>query len=278
MSTQQQLTDDQLKEIALQNYKNEEVKSYNFPTETVPLPSKGLLYPKDHPLASGFIDLKYMTAREEDILTSSNLIKQGTVLDKLMQSLIVSPVRYDDIYVGDKNAIMIASRILGYGKDYEIEVEDPFSPGTKQQLTIDLQDITDKEIDWSLIPENENKFEFILPNSKRKITFRLLTHGIENQIAQDLKMKKLKKSDGIDREFTTRLKHIITSVDDETSRLYIDNFVDNELFSLDSRALRDHMKNVSPDVDLTFEFVSDVTGESLLMDIPLGTSFFWPRG
>jgi hypothetical protein len=278
MSTQQQLTDDQLKEIALQNYKNEEVKSYNFPTETVPLPSKGLLYPKDHPLASGFIDLKYMTAREEDILTSSNLIKQGTVLDKLLQSLIISPVRYDDIYVGDKNAIMIAARILGYGKDYEIEVEDPFSPGTKQQITIDLQDIKDKEIDWNLVPENENKFEFTLPNSKRNITFRLLTHGIENQITQDLKLKKLKKSDGIDREFTTRLKHIITSVDGETSRLYIDNFVDNELFALDSRALREYIKEVSPDIDLTFEFLSDATGESISMEIPMGTSFFWPRG
>lgn len=277
MSTNQQMTDEQLKEIALQNYKSEEVKSYNFPTETVPLPSKGLLYPKDHPLASGLIDLKYMTAREEDILTSANLIRQGTVLDKLLQSLIVSPVRYDDIYVGDKNAIMVAARILGYGKDYDIEVEDPFSPGTKQRLTIDLQDIKDKEIDWNVMPENENKFQYTLPNSKRVVTFRLLTHGIEKQIAQDLKMKNLKKNDGIDREFTTRLKNIITSVDDETSKLYIDNFVDNELFALDSRALRDYMKSVSPDIDLSFEFTSDITGESILMDIPLGTSFFWPR-
>ena len=278
MSTNQQLTDEQLKEIALQNFKNEEVKSYNFPTETVPLPSKGMLYPKDHPLSSGFIDLKYMTAREEDILTSANLIKQGTVLDKLLQSLIVTPVRYDDIYVGDKNAIIIAARILGYGKDYEVEIEDPFSPNTKQKMTIDLQEIQDKEVDWNIIPENENKFEFILPNSKRKITFRLLTHGIENQIAQELKSKKLKKNDGIDREFTTRLKYIITSVDDETDRAYIDNFVDNELFALDSRALRDYIKEVSPDIDLSFEFTSDATGDSMLMDIPMGLSFFWPRG
>lgn len=278
MNTNQQLTDEQLKEIALQNFKNEEVKSYNFPTETVPLPSKGMLYPKDHPLSSGFIDLKYMTAREEDILTSANLIKQGTVLDKLLQSLIVTPVRYDDIYVGDKNAIIIAARILGYGKDYEVEIEDPFSPGTKQKMTIDLQEIQDKEVDWNIIPQNENRFEFILPNSKRKITFRLLTHGIENQIAQELKSKKLKKNDGIDREFTTRLKYIITSVDDETDRAYIDNFVDNELFALDSRALRDYIKEVSPDIDLSFEFTSDDTGDSMLMDIPMGLSFFWPRG
>lgn len=278
MSTEKQLTDEQLKELALQNYKTEEVKSYNFPTETVPLPSRGLLYPKDHPLASGFIDLKYMTAREEDILTSANLIKQGTVIDKLLQSLIVTPMRYDDIYIGDKNAIMVAARILGYGKDYDVEIDDPFSPGNKQRVTIDLQEIQDKEVNWEMMPENENRFEFTLPNSKRKITFRLLTHGIENEISQALKNKRLKKNDGIDREFTTRLKYVITSVDDETDRQYIDNFVDNELFSLDSRALRDYIQEVSPDIDLKFEFMSDITGDSMLMDVPMGTSFFWPRG
>lgn len=273
-----QMTDQQLKELALQNYKTEEVKSYNFPTETIPLPSKGLLYPKDHPLASGFIDLKYMTAREEDILTSANLIKQGTVLDKLLQSLIVSPIRYDDLYVGDKNALMIAARILGYGKDYEVEIDDPFAPGNKQQWIIDLQEIKDKQIDWENFPQHTNEFEFQLPNSKRKVTFRLLTQGLESQISLDLKNKKLKKNDGIDREFTTRLKYIITSVDGEKDRGYIDNFVDNELFSLDSRELRDYIKEVSPDVDLTFEFTSDETGDSMMLDIPLGISFFWPRG
>lgn len=274
----EQLTDQQLKELALQNYKAEEVKTYNFPSETVPLPSKGLLYPKDHPLASGFIDIKYPTAREEDILTSSNLIKQGTVIDKFLQSIIVTPVRYDDIYVGDKNAIMVAARILAYGKDYEIEVEDPFAQGEKQQIVIDLQEIQDKEIDWTLIPEHSNNFKFILPNSKRTITFRLMTHGIEQEIANELKNKKLKKNDGIDREFTTRLKHIITSVDGETSRGHIDNFVDNELFSLDSRALRAYIDEVQPDIDLKFLFTSQVTGDVMPMNIPFGISFFWPRG
>jgi len=274
----QQLTDEQLKEIALQNYKSEEVKTYNFPSETVPLPSKGLLYPKDHPLASGFISIKYPTAREEDILTSSNLIKQGTVIDKFLQSIIVTPMRYDDLFVGDKNAIMVAARILAYGKDYEIEVEDPFASGEKQNITIDLQDIQDKEIDWNLIPEHQNNFEFVLPNSKRNITFRLMTHGIEQEISNELKNKKLKKNDGIDRELTTRLKHIITSVDGEIEKSYIDNFVDNELFSLDSRALRAYMDNIQPDIDMTFLFTSNVTGDVMAMDIPFGISFFWPRG
>jgi hypothetical protein len=272
-----QLTDEQLKNIALQNYNSDEVKSYNFPTETVPLPSKGLLYPKDHPLASGFIDIKYMTAREEDILTSSNLIKQGKVIDKLLQSLIVTKVNYGDIYVGDKTAIMIAARILGYGKDYEVEIEDPFSPGDKQKETIDLQEIQDKDINWDLITPHENNFEFQLPHSKRMITFQLMTHGLEQLIQNELKTGALKKKDGIDREFSTRLKHLITSIDGDDSRKAVNNFVDNELFSLDSKALRDYINLISPDVNMEFEFTSNITGESMIMDIPMGVSFFWPR-
>lgn len=272
-----QLSDAQLKEIALQNFKNEEVRNYNFPTEVVPLPSKGLLYPKDHPLASGFIDIKYMTAREEDILTSSNLIKQGKVIDKLLQSLIVTPMNYADIYTGDKNAIMIAARILGYGKDYEVEIEDPFSPNDKQIEVIDLQTIEDKEINWDLIPEHQNNFEFVLPHSKRKITFQLMTHGVEQLIQNELKNNALKRKDGIDREFSTRMKHLITSIDDDYDKKAVNNFVDNELFSLDSKSLREYIQKVSPDVDLKFEFISQITGESMIMDIPMGISFFWPR-
>ena len=92
---------------------------HKFPTETIKLPSKGLLYPKDHPLASGEIEMKYMTAKEEDILTNQNFINNGTVLDKLLQSLIITKVNFNDLFLGDKNAILIASRVLGYGKDYE---------------------------------------------------------------------------------------------------------------------------------------------------------------
>ena len=92
------------------------------PTETVELPSKGLLYPKDNPLSSGTIEMKYMTAREEDILTNTTYIQNGTVVDKLLQSLIVSNIKYDDLLTGDKNAILIAARVLGYGKDYEFTI------------------------------------------------------------------------------------------------------------------------------------------------------------
>jgi hypothetical protein len=63
---------------------NQETPKFNFPTETIELPSKGLLYPKDNPLSSGKIEIRYMTAAHEDILTNQSYIEKGTVLDKLM--------------------------------------------------------------------------------------------------------------------------------------------------------------------------------------------------
>jgi hypothetical protein len=219
-----------------------------------------------------------MTAKEEDILTSQNLIKQGVVLDKLFESLIVTPVNYGDIYSGDKNAIMVAARLLGYGNDYTVEIDDPFSPGTKQKVTIDLSQIEHKEVDYSLFENRKNEFDFELPNSKRVVTFRLMTHALEKQIETEIKAsnKAIIKT-GIDRELTTRLKHIIIAVDGESGRSNINNFVDNELFAVDSRALRSYMKQISPDLDMSFTFISDATGEVKELDIPMDVSFFWPN-
>jgi hypothetical protein len=272
-----EMSDAEIKEKLLSQYKQEDVKKTNFPTEVIPLPSKGLIYPIDHPLADGFIEMKYMTAKEEDILTSQNLIKQGVVLDKLFESLIVTPVNYNDIYAGDKNAIMVAARILGYGSEYKVEVEDPFSPGDKQNLTIDLSQIEHKEVDYSLFENRKNEFDFILPNSKRTVTFRLMTHQLEKDIQAELKAsnKSFIKT-GIDKELTTRLKHIIIAVDGERGRAAINHFVDNELFALDSRALRKYMKDISPDLDMTFTFISEATGDVKELDIPMDVSFFWP--
>jgi hypothetical protein len=273
-----EMSDEELKASLMADYKQTSVKKSNFPTEIVPLPSKGLLYPEGHPLAEGVIEMKYMTAKEEDILTSQNLIKQGVVLDKLFESLIVTPMNYADLYVGDKNAIMVAARILGYGKDYTVEIDDPFSPGTKQKVTIDLTQIEHKEVDYSLFERRINEFDFELPQSKRVVTFRLMTHTLEKDIQAEVKgMNKSVVRTGIDRELTTRLKNIIVAVDGESGRATINNFVENELFAIDSRALRAHMKAISPDLDMTFTFISDTTGEVKEMEIPMDVSFFWPN-
>ena len=273
-----ELSDAELKALALQNHKQQEVKQSKFPTEIIDLPSKGLFYPADSELAKGVVEMKYMTAREEDILTSANLIKQGVVLDKLFQSLIVSSINYNDLLIGDKNAIMMAARVLGYGKDYEVEITDPFSPNDKQKVVIDLTSIQPKEYDFDSLVPNQNEFEVTLPISKRQLVFRLMTHGLETKIKEEVKAQlKFTKASGIDRDLSTRMKCMIVSIDGNSERPYINNFVDNELFAQDSKFLREQIKQKTPDLDMTFVFTSNVTGESQVMEVPMDVSFFWPR-
>ena len=285
----QNLTDEyqsnkEVVESIKQAYETQKLKEYNFPTEIIELPSRGLIYPKDNPLSSGKIELKYMTAKEEDILTTQSYIRDGSVLDKLFQSLIISngegqPIKYTYLTVGDKNAIMISSRILGYGRDYEVEITDPFS-GKKQKESIDLTQFQNKEYDGSAqIELNKNEFEFLLPHSKRKITFMALTETKDRKIKHDLEeLKKVNKKlkDDVSKELTTRLKTVILSVDGEYNQQKINHFVDNELFALDSRELRKYINEVTPDVDLTYEFISDETGERREINLPMDVSFFWP--
>lgn len=279
------ISNEEMIRVAKQQYEQKKVSEYKFPTEVVELPSNGLLYPSDNPLSSGRVEMKYMTAKEEDILTTSSYIRDGSVLDRLFKSLIVGngegiPIRYNDLTTGDKNAIMIAARILGYGKDYEVEIFDPFS-NNKQIDTIDLTQFENKPYDSSKqIEPNKNEFEFILPHSGRKITFMVMTELVDKRIKKqnDAIIKRNRKlKDSTSRELTTRLKNIILSVDDDYEQKVINHFVDNELFALDSKALRTFVNDVTPDIDLTYEFVSEQTGERRDMLLPMGTSFFWPK-
>ena len=249
-------------------------EKYEFPTEEVTLPSKGLLYPEGHPLRSGVIKLKYMTAREEDILTNSNYIKNGTVINKLLQSVIVTPIDYNDLLIGDKNSILIAARILGYGSDYTFKYTDP-SNGDEEEITIDLTELDDKELDESLMVEGRNEFAFTLPYSKIDITFKLLTHGDEEKIQKELKgLKKINKFSSA--ELTTRLKYAIISVNGDRDTKTIREFVDNRLLARDSKAFRNYLGEMMPDIDMEvdIEFESGASAEGV--SIPLGINFFWP--
>jgi hypothetical protein len=237
---------------------------FKLPTETIELPSKGLLYPSNSPLSSGTIEMKYMTAKEEDILTNQSYIQNGTVIDKLLQSLIVSKINYSDLLIGDKNALLIASRILGYGKDYT------FMYGGREE-TVDLSQLSNKELDESLYTKGLNKFNFELPHTGTHITFKLLTHGDEIKIQNEIKgLQKL--SPNTSPEATTRLKHMILAIDGDEEQKNIRNFVDNYLLARDARAFREYVSQIQPDVDLTFFPGSG--RESI--NIPIGLSFFWP--
>tara|TARA_R100001460_G_scaffold83663_1_gene124572 strand:+ start:25 stop:792 length:768 start_codon:yes stop_codon:yes gene_type:complete len=246
-------------------------QKFKFPTETVDLPSKGLLYPKDNPLSSGKIEMKYMTAKEEDILTNQNYISKGIVLDKLLESLIVSKINYNDILIGDKNALLIASRVLGYGKEYSFK---SFNSTTSkiEEFTIDLTELKDKNLDKKDLKEGGvNEFNFTLPHSKVEIIFKLLTHGDDKAIDREIEgIKKIKKDSN--PELTTRLKHTIISIDGDREKKSIREFVDNYLLAKDSRALREEIKRISPDVDL--KYIGEDAEEGVV--VPINLNFFWP--
>jgi len=274
----QPIDEEQLKATLLAQHKQTEVKKSDFPTEVIDLPSKGLLYPEGHPLSGGTIEMKYMTAKEEDILASANLIKQGVVIDKLLEAMIITPVSYKDLLVGDKNAIMIAARVLGYGKDYNVEVACGHC-SEKNKVSVDLTAVSDKEVDETLLTPHQNIFTYTLPKSGRTIQFQLLTHGLEQAITEELKgLKKVTARTGIDKELSTRLKYVIVSVDGDDSKQAVRNFVDNELFAIDSRAFREYVKDIQPDVDLSFEYsCSECMEHNDKVDIPIDVEFFWPR-
>ena len=241
---------------------------FKFPTEMVDLPSKGYFYFDGHPLSSGKVEVKYMTAKEEDILTSQNLIQQGLVIDKLLQSLIVDKsINIDDMLIGDKNAIMVAARILGYGKDYGFTYD-----GIEQ--TVDLSALESVKLDFSKFTKGKNEFNFKLPNSEREITFKLLSGKDEKEIDTEVKAK-LKISEEQSSELTTRLKHMILTVDGKSEKPYINNFVDNEFLSRDSLAFRQYLSSITPDVDMTTKVV-DSTGKESEVAVPVTVRFFWP--
>jgi len=242
---------------------------FKFPTEMVDLPSKGHFYVDGHPLSSGKVEVKYMTAKEEDILTSQNLIQQGTVIDVLLQSLIVDKtINVNELLIGDKNAIMVAARILGYGKEYEFEYE-----GVEQ--SVDLTKLEPIKIDFKNLSKGTNEFSYELPNSKRTITFKLLNGKDELEIEGEIKaMEKISKVQS--STLTTRFKKMILSVDGNSEKSYINNFVDNEFLSRDSLSFRQHLVKVTPDMDMKTQII-DSTGKETEVTIPVTVRFFWPN-
>ena len=235
------------------------------PTETVELPSKGLLYPEWSELSKGVVEIKYMSAKEEDILTNQKYINDLSVLDRVMKSLIVTKFNYDDLLLGDKNAIMVAARVLGYGEKYKFTFL-----GRNEE--VDLSQLENKKLDESLFKDRINEFSFTLPHSKNDITFKFLTHKDEQAISKELDGLKKINPDA-SPEITTRFKYMITSVEGKRDMKEVREFVDNYLPAKDSRALREYINTVQPDVDLTFF----PEGTSVRTPLPIGVAFFWPE-
>ena len=212
--------------------------------------------------------MKYMTAKEEDILSNINYIRKGTALDRVLKSLITDKkVKFDELLIGDKNAIMVAARLLSYGKDYVFDYAG-------EQRTVDLSKIDPLPLSSEFKNASKNEFEFTLPKSGNKVVFKILTQkdesGIEREVTGRQKIDKDSNTDG-----STRLKYMLVSVNGNSESKDIRDFVDNYLLASDARALRKYYKEISPDVDLKFTYENADGGEEEV-DLPIGVTFFWP--
>ena len=212
-----------------------------------------------------------MTTREEDILMSENLIKKGVVIDKLLDSLIVTKgVKQDDLILGDKNAVLVASRILAYGPEYTVEVTNPNDLDQKIRHTFDLSKCPFKELSKD-VEYSGNSFEFTTPVGKNKLKFKLLTGADEKLIEKDVKQS---SEFGYDADISTRLRYTVIEVDGDSNSETILVFTQN-LLARDSVVLRNYIKEISPDIDLTSEV--EIGGEAVDVNIPLTVEFFWPQ-
>lgn len=246
---------------------------FTVPTETIDLPSKGLVYPKENPLSSGSVEMKYMTAKEEDILTNTNLLRKGIAIERVLQSLVKTPIDFDSLTLGDRNGLLIAARILGYGKDYTFTYKNP-NTNEEESITIDLQTLQYKELDWTKY-QNKNEFEFVLPHSKNTVTFKILTVGDDKKIDEEI--KSMKRSANVELGLmSTRLKYQITSVNGEYTPKAIREFIDHGyLLARDSVELRKEIAKVTPDVDMKIRF-NTKDGQDVELDMPMTAEFFFP--
>lgn len=250
-----------------------DIRQEKFPTEMVALPSKGLVYPPGSGLEGGYIEMRYMTTKEEDILSTQSYIQSGVVLDKLFQSMIASPIDYNQLVVGDKNAIMIAARMYGYGPDYSTIVKT--DEGTEIPVQINLAEIGHKPINEKLFTKGENKFTFTTPQGGNVLEFKLLTIADQTSLAASQKNLRKLGPNRADNQLTMSLRKMIISVDGDNSDETVSKFISN-MRAYDSRAFREYVATVQPDIDLSVEVEDPNTGEPFRGDIEIGINLFYP--
>jgi|TARA_R110000824_G_scaffold332900_1_gene519487 hypothetical protein len=252
--------------------------SFVVPTEFVELPSQGKFYPQGHPLyGQSCIEIKQMTAKEEDMLSSRSLLKKGLALERVIQSVIVDKtINPDSLFVGDKNAIIIATRVSGYGNLYETKVNCP-SCGENQKYSFDLNDGTayhgENFEQLSIIDNGDGTFEVELPKTKINVVFRLLTGNDEKTLLNAVEEER--KARGEERLVTRQLANMVVSANGDSS-IEARRFLVNNIPSIDSRHLRLAYKLAAPNIDLTQVFECRECDFTLEMEVPLSADFFWP--
>ena len=247
------------------------------PVETVPLPSNGKVYSETHPLHNkDLVEIKAMTAHEEDILTSRALIKNGTVISRLLESMLVDKrINPKQLLSGDRNALIVATRITGYGSAYKFKVECP-KCNESIEHTVNLAELPIKRLSIEPDISGENLFSYVLPQTKATVKFKFLTGIDEEQLhlAEDRKKSKGSKEDSI---VTTRLLQTLVSINEKTDKNLLFKFV-HYMPSMDSLSLRKYIRENEPGIDMTTDLVCDNPDCGVVEKVPvrLDVSFFWP--
>ena len=255
--------------------------SFSVPTEVVDLPSQGEFYPEGHPLrGKKTVEIRYMTAKEEDILTSESLLKKGIAIDRMLQNIILDKgVDVNDIFIGDKNALLVAARITGYGEEYETTVTCPACYKT-QQHEFDLSACGPKPLMKGaalsslkgMASNDDGTFSLELSRSKATVKLRLLTGRDEKALEQQKASKRKHKLP--DSSLTDLLKTIIVSVNGSSSD--VEAFVDS-MPAIDSRYIRRAYPRLAPNIDMSQEFTCSSCGHQQALEVPVTANFFWPE-
>jgi rRNA maturation protein Nop10 len=248
--------------------------SFAPPVSSVKLPSRGLVYPSESPLyLCDSVDIKAVTAKEEDILSSQALIKKGIVLTTLMRACITNRlVDPEAMLVGDRNAVLVAIRVSAYGPKYNCRVVCP-ECGDDCEHAFDLSRLKLREL--AVEPAGgpgSNEFSFTLPVSKKEVRFKLMDAAMVAKLDKDITA--IRKQSGAEPGVTMRLMSQVTSIAG-VERKDLSRVINN-LPARDSRALRQHMTEIAPDVDMTQDFECPSCGKVTEVEIPVGTEFFWP--
>jgi hypothetical protein len=255
--------------------------TFTTPTEFVELPTGGRFYPEDHPLhGKETIEIRFMTAKDEDILTSKALLKKGLAIDRLLENIIVDKrVKTNSLFVGDKNAIIIAARITGYGENYVTQVTCPIC-ATTEEYPFNLNDKDIVGDDPSTLEEygaqqnDTGTYTLKLPRTGVEVEVRLLTGADEKKLSATADKRRKHKLP--ESPMTEQFKSFIISVNGHTDMNSIHSFIENMPAS-DSRHLRTAYKAITPNVDLTQEWACIACGYDTEMEVPFTPEFFWPK-
>jgi len=249
--------------------------NYEVPVELVPLPSGGTVYPVGSPLhGQDTVEVRAMTAREEDILTSRALIKKGTVITHLIKSCMTNKdVEVHKMISGDRNALMIALRITGYGQSYDVDVTCP-SCEVKSKQAFDLAELPIKQLEIEPVDVGQNLFRFELPMTKKTVQFKFLT-GLDEQEIMTISERKKKSGFQGDNLVTMRLKYAIVSIEGITDKSKINSFIRN-MPARDSLALRKYIDKNEPGIEMKSWMDCPACFEQSEVRLPMGAGFFWP--